>query len=162
MNCRWTRRDVFARASAAAATVLLPARLLHAADAVRFQADPFSLGVASGYPTPNSVVFWTRLAPEPKRPGGGIAPTEATSCVGAINSRRRSSRIPFISSRLTWSPVATTGIGLAQATRKAESVERERQLRATQISNVCDSRSPPASNTSTAISSRTVTCLQMI
>ena len=91
MNCRWTRRDVFARASAAAATVLLPARLLHAADAVRFQADPFSLGVASGYPTPNSVVFWTRLAPEPKRPGGGIAPTEVipVTCEIATDERMR-------------------------------------------------------------------------
>ncbi|MBB4935355.1 alkaline phosphatase D [Lipingzhangella halophila] len=31
----------------------------------RVPADPFGLGVASGDPTPNSVVLWTRLAPEP-------------------------------------------------------------------------------------------------
>lgn len=31
----------------------------------RFTADPFALGVASGDPWPNSVVLWTRLAPEP-------------------------------------------------------------------------------------------------
>ncbi len=30
-----------------------------------FIADPFSLGVASGDPTPSSVVLWTRLAPDP-------------------------------------------------------------------------------------------------
>jgi alkaline phosphatase D len=30
-----------------------------------FQSDPFSLGVASGDPTPGGVVLWTRLAPEP-------------------------------------------------------------------------------------------------
>lgn len=31
---------------------------------------PFSLGVASGDPLPNSVVLWTRLAPEPLAPDG--------------------------------------------------------------------------------------------
>jgi len=31
----------------------------------RFSADPFALGVASGDPWPDSVVLWTRLAPEP-------------------------------------------------------------------------------------------------
>ena len=39
-----------------------------------FQKDPFTLGVASGYPTPNGVVLWTRLAPEPLQPDGGMAP----------------------------------------------------------------------------------------
>ncbi len=40
----------------------------------RFAAYPFSLGVASGYPAPGSVVLWTRLAPVPDAPGGGMAP----------------------------------------------------------------------------------------
>jgi alkaline phosphatase D len=40
----------------------------------RFAADPFSLGVASGYPLPNALVLWTRLAPVPDAPGGGMAP----------------------------------------------------------------------------------------
>jgi alkaline phosphatase D len=40
----------------------------------RFTADPFSLGVASGYPLPNAIVLWTRLAPVPEAPGGGMAP----------------------------------------------------------------------------------------
>jgi alkaline phosphatase D len=31
----------------------------------RFSADPFALGVASGDPWPDSVVLWTRLAPQP-------------------------------------------------------------------------------------------------
>jgi len=35
---------------------------------------PFSLGVASGYPGPDSVVLWTRLAPEPRSPAGGMPP----------------------------------------------------------------------------------------
>jgi alkaline phosphatase D len=38
-----------------------------------FAADPFTLGVASGYPEPQGVVLWTRLAPEPTR-GGGLGP----------------------------------------------------------------------------------------
>jgi len=36
----------------------------------RFSDNPFSLGVASGDPWPNSVVLWTRLAPKPVEGGG--------------------------------------------------------------------------------------------
>lgn len=43
--------------------------------AVRFTADPFSLGVASGDPDANSVVLWTRLAPIPLQPGSGMPST---------------------------------------------------------------------------------------
>jgi alkaline phosphatase D len=39
----------------------------------KFSADPFSLGVASGDPLPDSVVLWTRLAPDPLK-GGGMPP----------------------------------------------------------------------------------------
>lgn len=35
---------------------------------------PFSLGVASGDPLPDSVVLWTRLAPIPLKQGGGMPP----------------------------------------------------------------------------------------
>ena len=45
---------------------------------VRFTADPFTLGVASGYPTANDVVLWTRLAPSPMAPGGGM-PSEVVT-----------------------------------------------------------------------------------
>lgn len=38
-----------------------------------FSADPFKLGVASGSPLPNSIVLWTRLAPNPLE-GGGVDP----------------------------------------------------------------------------------------
>jgi len=40
----------------------------------RFVKDPFSLGVASGYPQPAGCVLWTRLAPVPDAPGGGLPP----------------------------------------------------------------------------------------
>ncbi|HET9758590.1 MAG TPA: alkaline phosphatase D family protein [Nocardioidaceae bacterium] len=34
--------------------------------------DPFTLGVASGDPTPDGVLLWTRLAPAPLTPDGGM------------------------------------------------------------------------------------------
>lgn len=37
-----------------------------------FQADPFSLGVAAGDPAPDGFVIWTRLAPRPLDPDGGM------------------------------------------------------------------------------------------
>jgi alkaline phosphatase D len=36
--------------------------------------DPFALGVASGDPLSDSVVLWTRLAPRPLEPFGGLGP----------------------------------------------------------------------------------------
>ncbi len=42
--------------------------------APKFAAYPFSLGVASGDPAPDGVVLWTRLAPRPLEPGGGMTP----------------------------------------------------------------------------------------
>src|SRR5258706_11181436 len=39
-----------------------------------FDSYPFTLGVASGYPRPDGFVLWTRLAPKPLEPGGGLAP----------------------------------------------------------------------------------------
>jgi alkaline phosphatase D len=38
----------------------------------RLAEDPFALGVASGDPTPTGVVLWTRLAPRPLEPEGGM------------------------------------------------------------------------------------------
>ncbi len=42
-----------------------------------FPSYPFSLGVASGDPTPDGVVLWTRLAPDPLN-GGGLPDREIT------------------------------------------------------------------------------------
>ncbi|MBX9696375.1 MAG: alkaline phosphatase D family protein, partial [Cyanobacteria bacterium] len=39
----------------------------------KFSSDPFKLGVASGSPLANSVILWTRLAPDPLK-GGGLDP----------------------------------------------------------------------------------------
>ncbi len=38
--------------------------------APRWLGDPFALGIASGDPAPDSVVLWTRLAPDPMAPDG--------------------------------------------------------------------------------------------
>ena len=43
---------------------------------IAFGVDPFGLGVASGDPTSSGVVLWTRLAPRPLEPGGGM-PSES-------------------------------------------------------------------------------------
>ena len=50
----------------------LAAGQLRAESKVRLSQDPFTLGVASGDPDDHSVVLWTRLAPEPLQPGGGM------------------------------------------------------------------------------------------
>jgi alkaline phosphatase D len=68
---RLSRRELLNAAwklgAAAVAVPLLPSRLIAQP---LFRDYPFSLGVASGDPWPDSVVLWTRLAPEPLRGGG--------------------------------------------------------------------------------------------
>jgi alkaline phosphatase D len=51
--------------SASMALSLVPGDLL---TPPRFGDNPFTLGVASGDPTPHGIVLWTRLAPEPVNP----------------------------------------------------------------------------------------------
>lgn len=77
-----TRRDVLLAALAAAGSsaVWAPRAWTQQAQRLRFKANPFTLGVASGYPTADSVVLWTRLAPEPFAPLGGV--TEPVVSVG--------------------------------------------------------------------------------
>jgi alkaline phosphatase D len=53
---------------------LLAKGRLRAAESFRFSSNPFTLGIASGYPTPDSMVLWTRLALSPLEPGGGMPP----------------------------------------------------------------------------------------
>jgi alkaline phosphatase D len=69
-----TRRSFVAgTASFAAAALLSSCRGVGPVTAApKFSAYPFSLGVASGDPSPEGVVLWTRLAPEPLVPGGGM------------------------------------------------------------------------------------------
>lgn len=70
---RLARRRFIARSLALGAAAFLSPVRARAAERVRFVADPFSLGVASGAPRPDGVVLWTRLAPRPFD-GGGMDP----------------------------------------------------------------------------------------
>src|ERR1700730_12024759 len=69
-----TRRRFLTTAAAVTAAGLLPARHARPAESLRFSANPFSRGIASGSPTPDGMVLWTRLAPPPLEPGGGMPP----------------------------------------------------------------------------------------
>jgi alkaline phosphatase D len=68
-----TRRD-FLRSLAALGAVGITSGCATAIKKPRFAADPFRLGVASGYPGATSVVLWTRLVVDPDAPAGGIDP----------------------------------------------------------------------------------------
>ncbi len=61
-----SRRDFLRYASGLAAAALPLPRVLAQP---RFATSPYALGIASGYPVPDGVVLWTRLAPE-----GGMPP----------------------------------------------------------------------------------------
>jgi alkaline phosphatase D len=63
-----TRRHFLA--TGAAAMVAAPA-IVRAQS--KWRANPFSLGIASGDPSPDGFVIWTRLAPEPGEAHGGMA-----------------------------------------------------------------------------------------
>jgi alkaline phosphatase D len=70
---RFDRRSFFATTGGIAAGATLSAlpRLARAGGAAQF-AWPYTLGVASGDPLSDAVVIWTRLAPAPQDPGGGM------------------------------------------------------------------------------------------
>ncbi|MGH8032602.1 MAG: alkaline phosphatase D family protein [Luteimonas sp.] len=73
---RVSRRDVL-RASLSLAGLSLLAPLARAQQArTRFVDDPFTLGVASGYPAADGITLWTRLAPQPLQADGGIGRDE--------------------------------------------------------------------------------------
>jgi alkaline phosphatase D len=70
-----TRRRLLQGAAAASLAFVTAPVLLRYAAAQSRDADPFSLGVASGAPRDDGFVLWTRLAPnplsiDPASPGG--------------------------------------------------------------------------------------------
>jgi alkaline phosphatase D len=69
-----SRRGLLRGSLALAALAALRPAMREGLAQPRFGADPFSLGVASGDPWPDSVVLWTRLAPAPLEEGGGMPP----------------------------------------------------------------------------------------
>src|SRR5829696_7240270 len=66
------RRDFLLDVTRAAALCAVVPNGWRVAFRPRFADDPFSLGVASGEPTPTGGVLWTRLAPRPLEPHGGM------------------------------------------------------------------------------------------
>ncbi|WP_459557543.1 alkaline phosphatase D family protein [Lacunimicrobium album] len=68
---RVSRRLFLAYGAALSSLPFLP-RTSWANSAPTFSSDPFTLGVASGDPDDHSVVLWTRLAPSPLQPDGGM------------------------------------------------------------------------------------------
>lgn len=70
-----SRRLFMAYAASLSSACVLSGRARGAtASAPSFGANPFSVGVASGDPSPNGAVLWTRLAPKPLEPHGGLPP----------------------------------------------------------------------------------------
>ncbi len=68
-----TRRSFLAGSASFAVAALLAARVRGAVTAApRFPSYPFTLGIASGDPAPDGFVLWTRLAPHPRLPDGGM------------------------------------------------------------------------------------------
>lgn len=70
-----SRRLVLGSAAAGTAVALTAGcRAPATGSAPVFRNDPFSLGVASGDPASDGFVLWTRLAPNPLDPDGGLPP----------------------------------------------------------------------------------------
>ena len=59
------RRSFLALGAAATGAVLVPATPALAGRTVRASGPVFTLGVVSGDPLSDSVILWTRLAPQP-------------------------------------------------------------------------------------------------
>src|SRR5438094_186216 len=96
------RRTLSRRALLAGAASALAASRARPARAVAEY--PFTLGVASGNPTANSIVLWTRLAPEPGRDywyrfiaGGEASPIGHTSTAPARGAAVDRLRFGFVS-----------------------------------------------------------------
>ena len=89
-------RRLFLAYAAALAAVPLPGGRAEGRTSRRppFAADPFALGVASGDPTARGVVLWTRLAPEPLEPGGGMPPENVEVAWEVAADEAMSSRPP--------------------------------------------------------------------
>ena len=66
------RRDFLVDLSRAAALCAVVPSGWRVIERPRYADDPFTLGVASGDPTPAGGVLWTRLAPRPLEPDGGM------------------------------------------------------------------------------------------
>ncbi|QDT02359.1 Alkaline phosphatase D precursor [Rubripirellula lacrimiformis] len=67
----WNRRR-FLAFTGALPSFALASQQASAESKIAFSSDPFTLGVASGEPDHRGMVLWTRLAPAPLEPDGGM------------------------------------------------------------------------------------------
>lgn len=79
------RRRFLQSALSLAALSMLPSSVRAQQSArARFVGNPFTLGVASGYPVPDGATLWTRLAPLPLQADGGMAPDEIAAVMWQV------------------------------------------------------------------------------
>jgi alkaline phosphatase D len=69
-----SRRLFLAYSASLSAIPLLGQQAAGSSQKPKLVADPFQVGIASGDPTPDGFVLWTRLAPKPLEPKGGMEP----------------------------------------------------------------------------------------
>jgi alkaline phosphatase D len=67
-----SRRLFLGYAASLSAIPLLGRQAVGSTGRASFRSNPFGVGVASGDPTDTGVVLWTRLAPQPLEPNGGL------------------------------------------------------------------------------------------
>lgn len=84
-----SRRDILKAIAALGAMAMVPAAVRAQQQSPRFVAPPFAVGVASGYPRPDGVTLWTRLAPLPLEPDGGLLPDEVLPVTWEISEDER-------------------------------------------------------------------------
>jgi len=72
------RRDFLVDVSRTAALCAVVPNVWRVTHRPRFIDNPFTLGVASGDPTPSGGTLWTRLAPRPLEPEGGMDSARVT------------------------------------------------------------------------------------
>src|SRR5215510_13474553 len=91
-SARIGRRKLLTGVLALGALSAAPSLIRRAGAQPRLPGPPFTLGVASGYPTPSGVALWTRMAPSPLIPGGGMPP-EVVSVAWEVATDERMGRI---------------------------------------------------------------------
>jgi len=91
-SSRIGRRGVVTGALALGIVGAAPSVIRRVAAQPRLPAPTFTLGVASGYPTASGVALWTRLAPSPLVPVGGLPP-EAVPVEWEVATDERMGRI---------------------------------------------------------------------
>src|SRR5687767_2764647 len=86
-----TRRHFLAATGSLAAAAIWSSRASIAKQNVKLADHPFQLGVASGDPSPDGFVIWTRLAPKPLE-GGGM-PADAVEVAWQVAEDEAMSRV---------------------------------------------------------------------